>query len=320
MCGIYKEDALYRSRMRLLNVTLKNGRRRKLKSKVTDIKSKIIEILKNSNTRRYILLGVAVLCIGLMVVGAVQVIRIQLNYRQSAALYEELTRYLCFDSVREDGNQEGENGENGEEEEDFEETFTLPPDVTLPVVDFDSLREINSNVVGWIILEGTQINYPVVHGDTNYQYLHHLFDGTFNPSGSIFVDAYNAPGFREPNTIIYGHHMNDGQMFAALEFYRSQQFFDENPYIFLLTPERDYVIKVFSGFVADPHQSTVSWRYRFRDEDDVAEWLTYTQGRSEVVSNMEVLPSQRFVTLSTCNFDFWDARYVVVGRLMPIAR
>ena len=290
-----------------------------MKTKVIEIKGKLGELLKSSSTRRYILLGIAVICIGLMGVGAFQVIRIQLNYRQSAALYEELTRYLCFDAGVTGETQEELEEEEGEEGE-VEETFTLPADVTLPTVDFDSLREINSNVVGWIILEGTQINYPVVHGDTNYQYLHHLFDGTFNPSGSIFVDAYNAPGFREPNTIIYGHHMNDGQMFAALEFYRSQQFFDENPYIFLLTPERDYVIKVFSGFVADPHQSTVSWRYRFQDEDDVGEWLTYTQGRSEVVSNMEVLPSHRFVTLSTCNFDFWDARYVVVGRLMPIAR
>ena len=290
-----------------------------MKTKVIEIKSKLGELFKNSNTRRYILLGIAVLCIGLMAVGAVQVIRIQLNYRQSAALYEGLTRYLSFDAVGTNGNQEELETEEGEEGE-VEETYTLPAGVTLPTVDFDSLREINPNIVGWIILEGTQINYPVVHGDTNYQYLHHLFDGTFNPSGSIFVDAYNAPGFREPNTIIYGHHMNDGQMFAALEFYRSQQFFDENPYVFLLTPERDYVIKVFSGFVADPNQSTVSWRYRFRDEDDVAEWLDYTRGRSEVVSNLEVLPSHRFVTLSTCNFDFWDARYVVVGRLMPIAR
>ena len=254
-----------------------------------------------------------------MVVGAAQVIRIQLNYRQSAALYEELTRFLSFDAVETDGSQEELEIEEGEEGE-VEETFALPAGVTLPTVDFESLREINPNVVGWIILEGTQINYPVVQGDTNYQYLHHLFDGTFNPSGSIFVDAYNNPGFVDLHNIIYGHHMNDGQMFAALEFYRSQQFLDENPYIFLLTPERDYVIKVFSGFVADPNQSTESWRYQFDGEEDIAPWLEYTLGRSEIESNIEVLPSHRFVTLSTCNFDFWDARYVVVGRFMPIAR
>ena len=293
-------------------------RRRKLKEKVTEIKSKLGELFRSSNTRRYILLGIAVICIGLMAVGAFQVIRIQLNYRQSAALYEELTRFLSFDAAETNGNQEVE-AEEGEEGE-VEETFTLPPGVTLPTVDFDALREINPNVVGWIILEGTQINYPVVHGDTNYEYLHHLFDGTFNPSGSIFVDAYNRPGFVDLHNIIYGHHMNDGQMFAALEFYRSQQFVDENPYIFLLTPERDYVIKVFSGFVADPNQSTESWRYRFDGEEDIAPWLEYTIGRSEIESNIEVLPSHRFVTLSTCNFDFWDARYVVVGRFMPIAR
>ena len=291
--------------------------RRKLEIKAPDKKSKLKEIFKSSNTKRYILLGIAALCIVLMVVGAVQVIRIQLNYRQSAALYEELTQFLCFDTVPEAGDEV--QGEEDEEGEDTEEFYTLPAGVSLPTVDFDALREINPNIVGWIILEGTQINYPVVHGDDNYYYLHRLFDGTWNPSGSIFVDAYNQRGFREPHTIIYGHHMNDGQMFAALEFYRSQQFFDENPYIFLLTPERDYVIRVFSAFVADPNQSTESWRFRFQDEEDLGQWLDYTRGRSEVVSNMEVLPSQRFVTLSTCNFDFWDARYVVIGRLMPIA-
>jgi len=288
-----------------------------LEIKTSDIKSKLKETFKSSNTKRYILLGIAALCIVLMVVGAVQVIRIQLNYRQSAALYEELTGFLCFESAPVGEVQETE---EDEDEEDLEEFYTLPAGVTLPTVDFDALREINSNVVGWIILEGTQINYPVVHGDDNYYYLHRLFDGTWNPSGSIFVDAYNERGFREPHTIIYGHHMNDGQMFAALEFYRSQDFFDENPYVFLLTPERDYVIRVFSGFVADPNLSTESWRYIFRDEADLAQWIDYTRGRSEIVSNMEVLPTHRFVTLSTCNFDFWDARYVVVGRLMPIAR
>ena len=291
-----------------------------MENKDTGIKDKLKEIFKNNNTRRYILLGIAVCCVVLMVVGAVQVIRIQLNYRQSAALYEELTRYLSFEPVQGNGNQEGQEIEEGEEGEELEEFYTLPAGIVLPTVDFDALREINPNVVGWIILEGTQINYPVVHGDDNYYYLHRLFDGTWNPSGSIFVDAYNQRGFREPHTIIYGHHMNDGQMFAALEFYRSQEFFEENPYIFLLTPERDYVIRVFSAFVADPNQSTESWRFRFRDEDDLGQWLDYTQGRTEVVSHMEVLPSHRFVTLSTCNFDFWDARYVVVGRLMPIAR
>ena len=199
----------------------------------------------------------------------------------------------------------------------FIETFTLPEGIELPPIDFELLYEINPNIVAWIQLIGTQINYPVMHGDDNSFYLYHLFDGTPNASGSIFVDAYNEPGFVDQNTVLHGHHMRDGSMFAALVNYSSQAFFDENPWIFLMKPTGNYVIKLFAGFTTDVLGD--SWNYKFRSDAEMEAWIARNRERSDFVSNVEVSASDRVVTLSTCSYVFHDARHVVMGRLMPIA-
>jgi sortase B len=279
------------------------------------LKEKIKEIFKNSIIRRYILFGVAIVCIVLMGIGAFNMISIQHAYRQSANLNEELAQFLSFDPVDRGNNQEVEDVEEGE----TEETFTLPAGVELPAVDFDSLREINPNVIGWIILEGTPMNLPVVQGDDNIFYLNHLFDGRSNASGAIFLDYINSPDFTDPHTIIYGHHMHDGSMFASVEQYQFQDFYEEHQLIFLLTPERDYVIKPFAGYLANPHTDD-SWRLEFENESDKNNWIDGRRERSNFESNTQVDGSQRFVTLSTCSNRVIDTRYVVVGRLMPIAR
>jgi sortase B len=292
-----------------------------LKNKITGIINKIIgkikEIFKNSNVRRYFLFGVALTCIVLMIVGAVQVIRIQVGYRQSAALYEELTQFINFESVQGDISSEEQEiilDEDGEQEE----TFTLPPGVVVPAVDFDSLREINSNIVGWIFLEGTPINYPVVQAEDNDYYLFRLFDGRSNPSGSIFMDYLNNPNMRDTHTILYGHHMQDGSMFAALEFYMSQEFFEEHRYIFYITPEREYVILPFAGYTTDVYSS--SWQLEFENCAEMEEWIAERRERSDFVSDVEALPSHRFVNLTTCSMTIADYRYIIVGRIMPVAR
>lgn len=75
-----------------------------------------------------------------------------------------------------------------------------------PAVDFASLQEINPDIVGWIYIEGTEINYPVVQGNDNQYYLKHLFSGEWNGSGCIFLDSRNRVDFSDRHSIIYGHH------------------------------------------------------------------------------------------------------------------
>ena len=91
----------------------------------------------------------------------------------------------------------------------------------LPEINFKSLQEVNSDVIGWIYSPDTTINYPVVQGDDNVYYLKHLADGTENRNGCPFLDVQNRPDFTDDNSIIYGHHMQNGTMFAGVSWYNS---------------------------------------------------------------------------------------------------
>ena len=235
---------------------------------------------------------------------------IRATYQESAELYSILAQYHTVRSVS--------TSERPQQMQLTEaEVFTLPDDIALPTVDFNALGEINPNIVGWLILEDTQINYPVVQGSDNVKYTNHLFDGRRNATGALFVDSYNQPNFADRNTIIYGHNMRDGSMFSVLEQYREQCFFSAHPWIFLLTPEQNYVVELVAGYTSDVQSS--AWRLDFSDDTEVEDWINERQKKSDFVSDVQTRQADRFVTLSTCSWAFDDARYVVVGRLMPIA-
>ena len=118
---------------------------------------------------------------------------------------------------------------------------TPTPDNTVwPEVDFASLQAINDDVVAWIYLEDTHVNYPVVLGPDNEYYLNRLYNGTGNGAGAIFMDYRNNGNFTDPNTILYGHRMNNGTMFADISNYSNREFFDGHPYILIITPDARY--------------------------------------------------------------------------------
>ena len=120
-------------------------------------------------------------------------------------------------------------------------------------VDFKALQAENPDIVGWIYCKDTVIDYPVLKGEDNDQYLYHDYTGAYNIDGSIFVDAENRDGFVDSNTIIYGHHMNSGSMFAGLIKWADQDYYKKHKVIWLLTPEQDYKIQLFAGHHVDAH-------------------------------------------------------------------
>ena len=236
-----------------------------------------------------------------------------LEQRESAQANEQLAQHINFAPPTQMGTQEG----SGPPREPVEGESRNPIyDIPFPTVDFEALAEINPNVVGWLFLEGTPINYPVVHWRDNVRYLHHLFDGRRNAAGTLFVDSHNERGFGNKHTIIHGHHMRDGSMFAVLESYRSQEFFEENPYILLMTPERNYVIQVFAGYVASVFDN--SWQTEFIGFTAFDEWIRESKERSDFTSNVAVDGRDRVITLSTCSYVFNDARFVLLGKLVPV--
>lgn len=182
-------------------------------------------------------------------------------------------------------------------------------------VDFERLKAINSDVVGWIYSENTCINYPVVQGDDNSYYLKHLIDGSYNKDGSIFVDIANSGDFSDINTIVYGHNMKDGEMFAEILKYEDQIYYEEHPVMWLLTPEQNYRIDLFSGYTTESDSGTYMLfdGYGAELEDYVASRKELSDFYADVAPEGEY----RMVVLSTCAYDFDNARYVLHGVLTP---
>lgn len=182
-------------------------------------------------------------------------------------------------------------------------------------MDFSYLRTVNEDVVAWITAEGLPLDLPVVQGEDNDFYLTHRFDREPNRLGTLFVDMHNKPDFSDKNTVIYGHNMNDGSMFASLVNYKSQDFYNDFPTLDLFTPQGDYTIEIFAGQLADGNDPFI--QFDFKDDMDFMTYITYLKVISTFESPVEVSTEDQIITLSTCTEEFDNARYVLYGRLVP---
>ncbi len=180
-------------------------------------------------------------------------------------------------------------------------------------VNFDALREINSDVVAWIYCPDTQINYPVVQGSDNSFYLTHLLDDSYNVNGTIFMDYRGKADFSDANNIIYGHHMKSGAMFADLIKYKEKGFYEAHPVIYLFTPEQTYRLALLAGLVVEANDPI----YNF---DLDAEHVQSYMAQSTFTAKIKVNSNYPLVTLSTCSYEFESARYVVLAQMIPIEK
>lgn len=194
------------------------------------------------------------------------------------------------------------------QDHDIEETGKPP--VT---VDFAKLQADNPQVVAWLYCPGTVIDYPVTQGDDNDFYLNHSYAGGEDQSGAIFVDAQCSPGFIDSNSIIYGHSMQDGSMFGGLEAWKDQEYYDAHPVMWLLTPEASYKVKLFSGYTTSAYSGTYTI---FRGQGgDFSAYLAECLAQSDFTASEKPEEDSRCVVLSTCAYDFDEARYVLHGML-----
>ena len=251
------------------------------------------------------------LTVALLVIFGVSGYRIWqiLGERQSAEnVYEDLNQFVHLPQAA--------SAQNGTDTTGIHpgQTETAPvEEATFPEVDFDSLRSINEQVVGWIYDEASVINYPIVQAKDNDYYLHHLFNGETNRDGCIFLDSQNQRDFSDSHCIIYGHYMKSGAMFAALANYKSQEYYEEHPRMLLLTPNGNYTIEIFAGYVANVQDD--AWTTGFGSEAEYESWITSSISKSLISSAIRPTASDHILTLSTCSYEFADARFVLLGVL-----
>ena len=239
------------------------------------------------------------------------------EYRAGEQVYEELTQYVRLETPptvqKLPEKPDPAHPTVPEELPEEPEPATEPDDTVWPDVDFDALLAINPDVVAWIYIEGTKINYPVVQGEDNSQYLDRLFDGRKNAAGSIFMDYRSQRDLSDRNTVFYGHRMNNGSMFYQITEYKDQAFYEAHPVCLVMTPEGNYKLKFFAGYITD--MNSQAWKLEFGSEEEYALWLENAVGQSTFTSGITPTPRDRVVTFSTCTYEYSDARFVLVGIL-----
>lgn len=199
---------------------------------------------------------------------------------------------------------------------------TVPPTEvpveTAPIyVDFEKLKEQNEDIVGWIYCEGTKINYPIVQGESNQDYLYRTHTGERNSNGSIFLDFRNLDDFSDFNNIIYGHNMGNGAMFGTLKRFWDQTYYEEHPVMWILTPEKAFRVDLIAGMVTPSDSETYEL---FSYIEDLHERVKYALSKSTFdAGEIDLEQINQIVTLSTCSYEYATARYVVIGNLVEVA-
>jgi len=187
---------------------------------------------------------------------------------------------------------------------------------TLEEMDLDALRQVNPDVVGWILIPDTEINYPLMQGTDNDYYLKHTWDGKRYAVGSIFLEYLCSPDLTDFNTIIYGHNMNDGSMFAGLRKYKEAEYWQAHPYVYLRSDQGVYRYEIFSSYLAKVESNT--YGLQFSGEQSRKNFLHNLLAQSAIDTGIQPEATDRILTLSTCSGAGYTTRWVLHARLKMV--
>ena len=187
---------------------------------------------------------------------------------------------------------------------------------TLAAMDLGALQQRNGDVLGWILIPDTQVNYPFLQGEDNEFYLYHTWQKEENPAGSIFMECQNSPDMTDFNTILYGHNMNSGAMFHTVREFTDQRFWEAHPYIYLLTGQGVWRYEIFSCYKAPVDSFT--YGLNIRQDKTKAYLIENALRESRIETGVEPSVTDRILTLSTCAGGGYTERWVVHARLKMV--
>lgn len=228
---------------------------------------------RRGNVLSNILIAVGV---ALLLVAGGLFVKAQIGYKKANDYYNGIAEMAVKDSSGEDG---------------------------IPQIDFDALKTESDDIVGWIYVPGTRINYVVAQGETNNTYLRHLPNGEYSENGTIFMDMDGtAPGMVDQQTTLYGHHMNDGAMFEPIDASMDQKVFDTFKKVYYITPEMTYVLKpMFTMQVQDDYVD--ARRTNFDSGKAFTQYLQASLAQAKASAKdaaAEVEKADKVLTLVTC--------------------
>ena len=252
---------------------------------------------------RWVLAGVLAM---ILAVSLGQIVLQQLDYMRGDAAYEDAQQVA-----------------GTEREEDVQPPEPVEPDVSqsepvkepdpyfaaLANTDLKALRETNDDVVGWIDIPGTVINYPIVQYSDNEYYLNHTWSGEWNSVGAIFLECKVSGDFSDFNTIIYGHRMNNQSMFGPLHNYKDQAYWEEHPSVYIVNDTGVHQYDIYAAF--EPSVRDVV--YGLWITDPAVKERVIRSGLDQSVIDTGVIPTadDQIITLSTCTGQGHETRWVV---------
>ena len=266
---------------------------------------------KNGKVLYYLTLAVL---LGVLVVCSVKIITYLKDQRDAQASKDNMNNEFVQPVAPTDPNTNTNTNTDGNttDDKDKDKTQAVSQPEHKGKIDFAAMQEKYPDVVGWIYGANTGLDWPIVQTaeEGGEYYLYRDIDGKDNKNGTVFLDWRCSYDFSTQNNMIYGHNMKTGLMFAPLIKYKSQAFYDAHSYLYLYTPSQTYKVNLFAG-METPHDSEV-YSYSLSSS-----YLQECINSSTFRSGLGV-PTGNILTLSTCDYDYANARYVLMGELEPI--
>ena len=243
------------------------------------------------NIKRFLLPGVALILVAMIGYSAYQLWDINQAYAQEAQMHSRLLPFrptLLTDSAAPETNQS--------------------------ILD---LQAVFPSVVGWLTIPNTRVDYPFAQGRDNNEYLHLDLDQNWSAAGTIFMDYRNNLDFSDFNTILFGHHMRNGSMFATLQNFNNRAFFEVNPTGTIFLENNTYEIRFMAFAVIEPNDAVIYNPMILTEADKIA-FLEHVQNIARHSRDIDITADDSIITLSTCNYEFDNARMVLIGKLIEI--
>jgi sortase B len=186
-------------------------------------------------------------------------------------------------------------------------------DPELPLLNFSPLQTANPDIAAWLTLDGTDIDYPVVQGKDNSYYLTRTAEQKHSKNGAVFLDYRANPDFSDFSSVLYGHHMKSGKMFAPLVKFKEKAYFDSHTTGTLYTPGKTYRLELFAAAVTKPDSDY--YNYAFVSPSERESHLNMIKDTAKLYKDIGITEQDKILTLSTCSYEYKDARTVVLARI-----
>lgn len=245
---------------------------------------------------------------GILIFSIWQVIGFFAEYQRNQEIYENARELVIEEESA------GEDTEQHQEKESLEDDRQFSGAPEEQRVDFEALKAINPDIFGWILIEGTPIDYPLLQGEDNSYYLTHTYDRKEARCGSIFLECTNTEGMTDQHNILYGHNMRDDSMFGSLSEYNDQEYAEQHKEIKIYLEDRVQTYQIFSVYRAET--SGKVYTVQFGGKEGFQKMLDEMTESSVV----ELLPNpgaeDRILTLSTCTGSGNYERRLVINAVL----